>query len=188
MPTAINDPTKRRVAGSLADFGGGLSEFLANDQRLLQKSPGNRKTPPATHLTGAERPNAEDGGFGLADSDDDDDSPGGGGGKKKRRRKKLFRPKDHQESIDFGTARAETNPLPIEMAGDFFWFKKSTNTTDVLKIRVDNEQNPFLEFLPGQGISGRRFRKLWLAWAQVVGATGSLMVSDAGGQEMKAIG
>jgi hypothetical protein len=187
MPV-LRDPSKR--AGARPD--GNLSDFLENDQRLISTSPGNRKTPPATHLTGANRASLsqdERGGYGLADDDGGGDEDGdGGGGKRGKKKRKKFRPKDHQEDIDFGTARTVANPLLIDMAGDLFWFKKSTNTTDVLKIRVDNEQNPFLEFLPGQGISGRRFRKLWLAWAQVVGASGSLMVSDGGGADMRVIG
>jgi hypothetical protein len=181
MANALRDPSRR------GESGGNLSDFLVNDARLLSTSPGNRKTPPATHLAGANRAaltQAEREGFGLNDDGGDDED----GGKGKKKRKRRFRPKDHQESIDFGTARTEASPLLIDMAGDLFWFKKSTNTTDVLKIRVDNEQNPFLEFLPGQGISGRRFRKLWLAWAQVVGASGSLMVSDGGGADMRVIG
>ena len=185
MANAIRDPANRLRAARMP---GNLADFLDTDAKLLAASPGNRKTPPATHLAGANRAALQEpGGFGLA-ADDDGDDEDGGGGKRGKKKKKKFRPKDHQEDIDFGTARTVANPLLIDMAGDLFWFKKSTNTTDVLKIRVDNEQNPFLEFLPGQGITGRRFRKLWLAWAQVVGASGSLMVSDGGGQDMRVIG
>jgi hypothetical protein len=167
-----------------------LNDFLASSRAIVAASPGNQKRPPHTFGVNSERPllgDDERDEFKLSDADDEGGADAGGG-KKKKKKKRKFRPKDHQESIDFGTARTEINPLLIDMEGDFFWFKKSTNSSDVLKIRIDNEQNPFVEFLPGQGIADRRFRKIWLAWAQVVGATGSLLVSDSGGFGMKAIG
>lgn len=165
-----------------------VNDFLGSSRRIVAASPGNQKQPPHTFGVGSERAVLTDDQrdeFKLSDEGGDEGAAPGG---KKKKKKRKFRPKDHQESIDFGTAKLESAPLLIDMEGDFFWFKKSTNSSDVLKIRIDNEQNPFVEFLPGQGIADRRFRKLWLAWAQVVGATGSLMVSDSGGFGMKAIG
>jgi hypothetical protein len=90
---------------------------------------------------------------------------------------------DHVENVDFSTAaRSVSDPQLLDFAGDFIWFQSSTNSSDKLRIRIGRHSNPFLTLLPGQSIGGRRFKKIWLAWAQVVGAAGVLIVSNNHGQ------
>lgn len=96
---------------------------------------------------------------------------------------------DHVEAVDFSAAKSVSDPQLIDFSGDFIWFQSSTNSTDKLRVRIGRQSNPFLTLLPGQSIGGRRFKKIWLAWALVAPATaGVLIVSNNHGQNVMVTG
>jgi hypothetical protein len=91
---------------------------------------------------------------------------------------------DHVENIDFSVAKSVGDPKLIEIEGDFIWFQSSDSATDKLRVRIGRPSNPFLTLLPGQSMGGRRFRRIWLAWAAQGVDQGIFIVSNNHGQQV----
>lgn len=84
--------------------------------------------------------------------------------------------------VQFGTAQAAELFLPI--AGYVVSFWDSTNLTDVVNVRFARSNGdiagPPLPFRPGHALGVGDFTWIGLTWAQIIGATGTLVILPRG--------
>jgi len=80
-------------------------------------------------------------------------------------------------SIDLSVVRANVLQS-FSRQLSFIWIPNSTNTTDLLQIRIDSATADPIPFLPGTKLNGLPFERLYLTNAAIAGATMSVMVAE----------
>jgi hypothetical protein len=78
--------------------------------------------------------------------------------------------------LDLATARTD---VAFEISGDVLNFTQSTNTTDLVQVRYDALDSDPVPFLPGFGITGRRFTRVFITNAAIPGATATFFYTTS---------
>lgn len=76
------------------------------------------------------------------------------------------------------SARTAPELITFSREYSFIWIPNSTNTTDVIQVRIQSASRGDIPFLPGSMLAGMPFDKLYFTNAAIAGATMILMVAQ----------
>jgi hypothetical protein len=90
-----------------------------------------------------------------------------------------------QFTVDLGSARTAAAPLVVNVSGTVIDIRDSTNATDRVSIRF-NEEGDYIRFARGHFWAGLPFNRLQIINDQVVGATMYIAyTTDGPGDELR---